>query len=749
MNKILPFLAGLRRRPVLAWWVFFYAPVAALAVFSILGAQDYSRRLDAELATSQRTGGVTGSLNAFGEQIGKSILLIEKSVRDKKPPGDSVYELQVAADRLDQIINAFNEGSETVAPDGVRFMVEAVTDAQALEILNQMNVIWVGIKTRADAIVLTAGPTKQNSAALPFNEATLSEASGFVSAQQTRLAEQTLAFSRRLEALAQSRVKALEGPRTVFIGLAALSLLSLPGVFFFNRVRRARNASARLAAELGASQSLLEAQSLALSTAKAETDRIMETVQEGLLLIDSAGIIGDYHSHELNTILRQEKLAGRSLLQILERLLSEKMFNTTKDYFALLFDANRKEKAVLKVNPLTDIEVNFPNPAGGFINRYLGFTFRRILENGAVTRVFVAVRDVTTQMELEKKLRDSERHKDRQLDILLGIVHVAPADLEAFVTLVEAELDTINDTLRAEHFAATGGHGDALRDRLQTVFRSVHNLKGNAALLKLTTFQKAADLFESKLAELLNRPQLTGDDFLSVVVAQAGLRADLGDLIELREKLVGLRQPVAANTAGSSPSAAAVPTSPAAQISAGLQQLVADAARDLDKATTLTIDDYALHTVAADRPALVRDVLIQLTRNSLAHSIEPSPVRSAAGKPPSASLSVRALPRTDDGLFGIAFRDDGAGLDLVAIRARAEAAGLVSPNAHLSSADIARCIFAPGFSTAAEVNVHAGRGMGMDIIKTKVVDEAGGALEVHCTPGEFCEFHLYFPSATA
>jgi HPt (histidine-containing phosphotransfer) domain-containing protein len=743
MKKILSFVTDLRRRPLIAWTLFFYAPVTALAVVAILGVQDYSRRLDAELANSQRTGGVVGSINAFGEQITKSILLVEKSLREKKSADTSVYELQVAADRADQIINAFNEGSETVAPDGVRFMVEAVTDEKALEILNQMNVIWVGIKTRADKIVLVAGPHKDNTEAAAFTEKNLADASEFVAAQQTLLAEQTLAFSRRLESLAQARVKALEGPRTVFIGLAAFSLLALPGVFFFNRVRRARNASARLASELGASQSKLESQSLALSTAKAETDRIMETVQEGLLLIDAQGVIGDYHSRELTAILRQEKLAGRSLLQILERLLTEKMFNTTKDYVALLFDANRKEKAVLKVNPLTDIEVNFPNPAGGFINRYLGFSFRRIVENGVVTRVFVAVRDVTTQIELEKKLRDSERHKDRQLDILLGIVHVAPNELEDFVVLVEKELDTINDTLRAEHFASTGGQGDALRERLQVVFRSVHNLKGNAAVLQLTTFQKAADLFESKLTELLNRPQLTGDDFLAVVVAQAGLRADLGDLMELRGKLVGLRQPVAANPAAS----VSTITSPAVQIGAGLQQLVADAARDLDKATTLTIDDYALHTVAADRPALVRDVLIQLARNSLAHSVEPAPLRISAGKPPVATLSVRALPRSDDGLVGIAFRDDGAGLDLDAIRARAESAGLLSPNANPAPSDIARCIFAPGFSTAAAVGAHSGRGMGMDIIKTKVVDEAGGAIEVHCTPGQFCEFHLYFPAA--
>jgi signal transduction histidine kinase len=746
MKKPSFLIAALRRRPLLAWTLFFYMPVSLVAVASIIGAQRYTQKLNAELSNGQHTVAVAGCITAFGEQISKSILLIEKSVHDKTSAGKSVYELQIAADRLDQTVNAFNDGSEIVAPDGVRFMVDSVTDEKALAILQEMNVIWVGIKTRADAVVLTSGPKKQNSEAIPFTESALSEASSFVANQQTRLSERALAFSRRLEELANDRVKALETPRTALIGVAVISLLLLPGAFFINRVRGARNAAARLAAELGASQTKLEAQSQALSIAKAETDRIMETVQEGLLLIDARGIIGDYHSRELNAILRQEQLAGRSLLGILERLLSEKMFRTTKDYIDLLFDASRKEKAVLKVNPLTDIEVNFPNPSGGFINRYLGFSFRRIVENDAVSRVFVAVRDITTQIELEKKLRDSEQHKDRQLDILLGIVHVAPDELEAFITLVETELDTINDTLRAEHLVAAGGQGEALRERLQTVFRCVHNLKGNAAVLKLTTFQKAADLFETKLNELLNRPVLTGDDFLSVVVAQAGLRVDLGDLKELRGKLVGLRQPVAVD-ASAQPTPAII--SPAVQIGAGLRQLVADAARDLDKATTVAIDEYALHTVAVDRPALVRDVLIQLARNSLAHSVEPAPLRLAGGKPAVATLSVRSLPRSADGLVGIAFRDDGRGLDLEAIRTRAESAGLLAPGSNPAPADIARCIFAPGFSTAAAVGAHSGRGMGMDIVKTKVVDEAGGAIEVHSAPGQFCEFHLYFPSASA
>ncbi len=519
-----------------------------------------------------------------------------------------------------------------------------------------------------------------------------------------------------------------------------------PGLLVWSRVRAQRTKTEATLAELAASNAKISAQSASLAIAKSETDRIMETVQEGLFLVDEKGIVGDYHSKALLAIFKQDEFAGYSFFNYLQRLLSEKMFNTTKDYFALLFDPKKKEKTVLKVNPLTEIEVNFANPEGGFINRYLGFSFRRIMEGDRVARVFVAVRDITKQVELEKKLRESEKHKERQLEILLGIVHVPPAELAGFAKLVESELETINKTLRAEDIAAAGSTNiDTLRERLKVVFRAVHNIKGNAALLKLGYFQKMATEFEAKIADLQEKSRLTGDDFLSIVICEAALRDDLCDLQDLREKLAGLRSFTPGGQVG--PAA----TSHAAALTANLQQLVEDAARDLEKASTLSVDDFAVHTVSFGRVELVRDVLIQLTRNSLAHSIEPPAERVAAGKSPVAAITVRGLPASGNGMVGLAFRDDGRGLDLEAIRARAVKNGLLAKDAAASAAPdaLAKCIFAPGFSTAAKAGDHSGRGMGMDIIKSKVVDEAGGVIELHSTPGRFCEFHLYFPAQTS
>lgn len=525
---------------------------------------------------------------------------------------------------------------------------------------------------------------------------------------------------------------------------AALAIILIPGGLLWQRARSERLRREKVLTELAESNQKFSAQSALLSVAKTETGRIMETVQEGLFLVDQDGLIGEYHSRALLDIFRRSEISGENFFDILKRLLSEKMFNTTKDYFGLLFDITKKEKTVLKVNPLGEIEINFVNPEGGFLNRHLGFNFRRIVENGKVVRVFVAVRDITKQVELEKKLRDAEKHKERQLDILLGIVHVPTDELAGFVKLVETELENINQTLRTEDFAKAGGLGsDALRQRLKTVFRSAHNIKGNAALLKLTYFQKAAHEFETKIAELLDRPRILGDDVLPVVICEASLREDLMDLHDLRDKLSGLR----AMTPGGGPAIGATVSSPAAAFVANLQELVENAARDLEKASSLSVDEFAVHTVGFGRFDLMRDVLIQLTRNSLAHSIEPPAARVAAEKAPVANITIRGLPTSPEGLLGLAFRDDGRGLDLEAIRQRGLSSNLLTPETAPAATpdELAALIFAPGFSTAAQVGDHAGRGMGMDIIKSKIVDDSGGLLEVHSTPGQFCEFRIYLP----
>jgi len=135
-----------------------------------------------------------------------------------------------------------------------------------------------------------------------------------------------------------------------------------------------------------------------------------------------------------------------------------------------------------------------------------------------------------------------------------------------------------------------------------------------------------------------------------------------------------------------------------------------------------------------------------LLRNSVVHGIEPAAQRAAAGKDATGSITVAVSQVGNE--VAVEVRDDGAGLDLPRIRERALATGLLAPDAQTSDGELANLVFQPGFSTAAEVTDLAGRGVGMDVVRTEV-NAMGGRIETASAPGQGASFRLVLPLTTA
>jgi chemosensory pili system protein ChpA (sensor histidine kinase/response regulator) len=135
-----------------------------------------------------------------------------------------------------------------------------------------------------------------------------------------------------------------------------------------------------------------------------------------------------------------------------------------------------------------------------------------------------------------------------------------------------------------------------------------------------------------------------------------------------------------------------------------------------------------------------------LLRNCVAHGIESPDARVAAGLPASGTISVDLRHEGND--VSVEFRDDGAGLNLPRIREKALAQGLIEADAQLSDADAANLIFMPGFSTAAEVTGLAGRGIGMDVVRSEI-NALGGRIETSSETGKGTAFRMVLPLTTA
>ena len=180
-------------------------------------------------------------------------------------------------------------------------------------------------------------------------------------------------------------------------------------------------------------------------------------------------------------------------------------------------------------------------------------------------------------------------------------------------------------------------------------------------------------------------------------------------------------------------------------ISERLYSVVRQAGKDTGKQVKLDILGGAIDM---DRGVLDRmaPAFEHILRNSVAHGIESAVVREAAHKPAVGTITIQVSQEGND--VTVSFTDDGGGLHLDRIRAKAIANGLIGAQSPLTETEAANLIFMPGFSTAEQVTAVAGRGIGMDVVRSEV-NGLGGRIETTTKVGQGSTFKLVLPLTTA
>jgi chemosensory pili system protein ChpA (sensor histidine kinase/response regulator) len=184
---------------------------------------------------------------------------------------------------------------------------------------------------------------------------------------------------------------------------------------------------------------------------------------------------------------------------------------------------------------------------------------------------------------------------------------------------------------------------------------------------------------------------------------------------------------------------------PFASVSERLFRIVRQAAKETEKRAVLDIKGGQTEV---DRSVLERITapFEHMLRNSVAHGIETPAARVAKGKPELGEVRIEV--RQEGNEIVLAVVDDGAGLNFERIRAKALEQGLLKPEDNPTDGEIAEFIFHPGFSTAQEVTQLAGRGVGMDVVKSEIA-ALGGRVELASETGKGTRFTIYLPLTLA
>ncbi len=182
---------------------------------------------------------------------------------------------------------------------------------------------------------------------------------------------------------------------------------------------------------------------------------------------------------------------------------------------------------------------------------------------------------------------------------------------------------------------------------------------------------------------------------------------------------------------------------PVEQVFNRFPRMVRGLARDLNKKINLEIlgADTELDRTVIDE---IGDPLVHLIRNSVDHGIELPEVRKAAGKPEEGNIILRAF-HSGNHVF-IEIEDDGAGINIEKVRNKAVQNGLLTKSeaAKLSDDEVSQLILESGFSTAEKVSSISGRGVGMDVVKSKI-ESLGGSISIVSRQGQGSIFSIQLP----
>ena len=674
--------------------------IISIGIFVVLlaGLLIYASHISSEIEEDSIQSYVAAEMgNSYGELLENVQLLKLNTHQDPRSPvvQGALKRAKESQDVFSRSLQAIAAGGDYLSIDGRQYLVDAFDKGEKKAMMAEMVKKWKDSKLIVDAYLKKAEDPTADAAlvdaallSLQNNNARFTEITNFLLADKRAKLEQLSAQLKNVE---------------VFGIVGAVLYLALFLTYFIRK--------------------LLTADKLA-DEAKKETTEIMDTVTTGLFLVDKNLTIGSQYSKQLETLIGQKGVGGKNLLDVLASFINTSDLNTANDFIGQLYNARTKERLIASLNPLIRQKVNIDEK-----ERFLDFNFRRVYHGKDIARVLVNVEDVTDAVLLEQKMEQEREQNDVQLEMLSTILQADRDSLNDFISNTNRHIQSINTVLKSQ-----GEDNASLHGKVDAIYREVHSMKGESSALKLSGFTNMAENFEANLNRLKQTPRLSGENFL-------GLAVQLEELIRLNHTIedllakIGSNAPIVLNGNEAAPA----PRSNNSRYA----MFVADIAKRNHKEAAFTYS--GLESTGSDTvDGVIGEIAIQLLRNAVVHGIETPDVRNKRGKLPVGHVHMSLQEQGDK--FLLTVEDDGNGIDYDAIAQKAVNLGKYTLDevAKLDKRKLVSLLFSPGFSTTDKSTEDAGRGVGLDIIKDRVVS-LKGTVNVTSRPQGYTRFSFTLP----
>lgn len=457
-------------------------------------------------------------------------------------------------------------------------------------------------------------------------------------------------------------------------------------------------------------------------TLEAERDEMAtmkDNLKTGLFLMDKDFVIQPHYSRSMETVLSETNLSGKNFLDVLSNSVQGKEKETLRDYFTMVYNKSYDAQMLEDINPL--YQFNYVSVTHAE-EKFLRCSFVPIDRDDGNVYILGTVDDLTREVELRRQLDEEENRRQDQMRAMFEVIHVEPRVLNDFIIDTEYEFDRINELLKDKSNAAAHVTNE--------LYQGVHAIKSNAIILGLESFAAKVHKLEDEIKVLREHADVSFQEILHITVEldkimklKDGFKDIIGKIMAFNMSEGRLREEqVLIQT---------------------LQRVVDRAGTDMGKKAKLTIKKLDPTAIVAGPRRVMKEVLMQLVRNAMYHGIEKPDMRIAQGKGEAGVITLSIQVVSDK--IVIQLSDDGNGLDFEKIHRKALEKALIPSSTALDDKNaLMQALFCAGFSTAESADMHAGRGIGLNLVRDRV-KECHGSIKLQSDTGKGTTFRIYLP----
>lgn len=458
-----------------------------------------------------------------------------------------------------------------------------------------------------------------------------------------------------------------------------------------------------------------------------QSEAVFDNVDEGIFLLNKDFSISEVYSKQMEQIFEQKEIANQDFINFMRPRLVTRDLEALQMYIKHLFDEDIATDVLTQLNPVEHIEIFHYDDQGIAHSKHIKIVFSRVLEDNVIRNILVTVIDETETVQLENKIKEAELKNKQETEQMLSILRIEPDLLMDFLVTAEETLESIS--LRYE----TNSKRD-FNELINFTFNTIHNLKGNASLIDLQLLTEKFHDLEDSLSKLKTK-NVVGNDFLNILYEISEISILISNIKSLLNRVINISTQYTKKQIKTED-----------RLAEALERGAKRISEDVGKKVRFQFSNNEEIEIPEKYKLDIKDISVQLIRNSIIHGIEYPEERSAFNKPEEALIQLSINQSKERGQLEFKYKDDGQGLDLKKILRQAIDKGIVAKDVaqNFEAKDILKLLFKDGFSTSESVTEHSGRGHGLSLVNA-LTKKHNGKLNISFKKGQSFELDFIFP----